>query len=133
MTHFFGIIFVPSARETARPALARKFFASSAQNLALSLRFSRLSDAKVGAKGRLGALLKRKCRGNVDEVWTKMELGGGFGRLSRMLARVSAKRGTRPDPLPAAATLSDRLSPSTGVPLLAQLGHFFDLWRQRST
>jgi len=33
-----------------------------------------------------------------------------------VLARVGAKRGTRPDPLPAAATLADSLSPSTGVP-----------------
>jgi hypothetical protein len=38
------------------PPSARKFFAGSAQNLALSLRFRAIGDAKVGAKGRFGAL-----------------------------------------------------------------------------
>jgi hypothetical protein len=75
----------------------------------------------------------RKCGRNVDEVWTRCGVWGGFGRLNRVLTRVGAKRGTRPDPLPVAATLSDRLSPSTGVPLLAPLGHFFDLWRLLSS
>jgi hypothetical protein len=56
-----------------------------------------------------------------------------LGRLNRLSVGVDAKRGTRPDPLPAAATLVDSLSPSTGVPLLAQLGHFFDLWRLLSS
>jgi hypothetical protein len=39
MKNFFGITFVPSAAKPPDPPSARKFFASSALNRALSLRF----------------------------------------------------------------------------------------------
>jgi hypothetical protein len=38
------------------PPFARKFFAGSAQNLALSLRFSRHQRCKIGAKSAFGTL-----------------------------------------------------------------------------
>jgi len=78
-----------------------------------------------------------KCGRNVDEMLTRCRVLGSLGRLNRLPVGVDAKKcfqsGFRGRPLPAAATLADRLSPSTGVPLLAPLGHFFDLWRLLSS
>jgi len=46
----------PLLRRTPDPPFAPKFFAGSAQNPLFSLRFRIISGAKVGAKGRFGAL-----------------------------------------------------------------------------
>jgi len=44
----------PLLRRTPDPPLAPKFFAGSAQNLAISLRFRAIGDAKVAQKSGLG-------------------------------------------------------------------------------
>jgi len=78
-----------------------------------------------------------KCGRNVDEMLTRCRVLGSLGRLNRLPVGVDAKKcfqsGFRGRPLPAAATLADRLSPSTGIPLLAPLGTSFDLWRLLSS
>jgi len=73
MTHFFGIIFVPRARKTARPALGAQvfrkqrpkscaffaFFAPLTPQMSEKERFWNALEAKVGAS----------CGQNVDELW----------------------------------------------------------------
>jgi hypothetical protein len=59
------------------PPFARKFFAGSAPNCALSLRFRYISATKVAQKGALG----RFRSANVGEMLTKCGRNVGFGAV----------------------------------------------------
>jgi hypothetical protein len=75
MAHFTMSPSPLTAPATTCGALPPKFFGVGAKIPCFLCVFRAISDAKWAQKGGFGALLKRKCGGNVEEVWTKCGVG----------------------------------------------------------
>jgi hypothetical protein len=78
MTHFFGIIFVPSARKTARPALGAQVFRKQRPKSFPFLAFCAVGSGKIGAKGALERSQERKVGRIVDKMLPSCGLQGSI-------------------------------------------------------